>query len=93
MRSRPKRSSLTEPAQPVGTPNVAATRATFQHAPPATLRQVSAPVRTKSVSASPNTSKRGSARAGWSATAQASEATGAGAAGAEPIIPAFTSSP
>src|SRR5690606_32428335 len=57
--SRPRKSSLPAPPQPVGRPRVAATRATFQQAPPATLRQLASPVRTKSVSASPKTTSRG----------------------------------
>ena len=93
MISRPNRSLPTEPPQPVRTPSVAATRATFQHAPPATLRQLSGPVRTKSVSASPNTTSLGKAPPPSGATAQASVGTAAGSARAAPIIPAFISSP
>src|SRR5690606_35590393 len=59
----PNRSSLTAPPQPVGTPRVAATRTTFQQAPPGMLRQLTVPVRTRSVRASPNTARRGKAAA------------------------------
>ncbi len=94
MISWPSRSSPTAPPQPVGTPSVAATRATFQQAPPATLCQVASPVRTKSVSASPKTTKAGQGRIAHG-PAQASGAAAGTAAGADrrPSMPAFTSSP
>src|SRR5690606_7286389 len=69
----PNRSSLTAPPQPVGTPRVAATRATFQQAPPGMLRQLSVPVRTRSVRASPNTARRGKAAAGIAVIGQEKE--------------------
>jgi len=57
----PNTSRLTAPAKALATPSRAIARATFQVEPPTWLIQLSAPVLSMSVSASPADTKRGSA--------------------------------